>query len=586
MPDRNDAVHESAERGAAYRNGVYIPIQNDILPDAPSGPTFPDPGAGPPLKQYDHVPRVPRLRHVIGPSVIALGMGLGAGEFLLWPNLISTGGFSIWWLFWVGVLTQFVVASEIERWTLATGESVFTGMARLGARAFWAWFFMAATLISFFWPGWAAESAVFIAAAAESLGLAEAIPWQPIALAMMLFIYLALAISRIVYNALEKFEILLVLFFFPLLVITLAYAGVAWGDVTALATGAVSIGAVPRELVSGAQFPTLLIAVAYAGTGGTLLLAQSLWVRDKGFGMGCYQGRVAGIRGQNEEVSETGYAFDSGEEEPRHRFLAWMRLAERELFVTFVVLILISVFITSLIVAATIGTDNTALAGDLMGMVMREAAALRENAGPLIALAFLLGGALVLFSTQVGIVDTVTRISGDVFHARYGRRTTFWTLKRTFLLFLTVLVSASCTIILASWIGGAELAVLEPNFLVLIAGPFTIASMYLFTLVVGYMNVTLLPLELVMPAWKRVGMLWAAVLWGWFTAEQVSRVVLGPIIGLTGSVVDTIVMHPVRLVCYGLWLTSLVWFAWVLFAGRRVNRAKNEVGAPRSAAVK
>lgn len=82
------------------------------------------------------MPRVPRVRHLIGPSIIAAGMGLGAGEFLLWPNLITVNGYSIWWLFWIGVMTQFLVMGEIERWTIATGESVFGGMARLDRIAF------------------------------------------------------------------------------------------------------------------------------------------------------------------------------------------------------------------------------------------------------------------------------------------------------------------------------------------------------------------------------------------------------------------------------------------------------------------
>ena len=47
---------------------------------------------------------------------------------------------------------------------------------------------------------------------------------------------------------------------------------------------------------------------------------------------------------------------------------------------------------------------------------------LEEIAGPWLKIAFLLGGTLVLFSTQVGIMDTVTRIAGTVFYERYGRR--------------------------------------------------------------------------------------------------------------------------------------------------------------------
>jgi hypothetical protein len=472
-------------------------------------------------------------------------MGLGAGEFLLWPNLITVNGYSIWWLFWVGVVTQFVAIVEIERWTIATGESILGGMARLGGRAAWPWFFMAATLISFFWPGWASQSAEFTGTVIQA-ATGKSVDWQPIALLMMLVIWVALAISKIVYNALERFQIWLVLLFFPMLAIALVMVGVLPSDVLALAKGAVSIGSAPQALLTGAQFPTLLIAVAYAGSGGTLLLAQSLWLRDKGFGMAAYQGRIAGIRGANEEVSETGYVFDaSANSVGVARYKGWMRVAQQELLVTFVLLIIVSVVITSLVVTATLGTGNAQLAGNMSEMVRLQGAELRRVAGTWLEVVFLLGGAFVLFSTQLGIVDTVTRIAGSVFYERYGRYTKFWTLKRTFLFFLTAFVLASMAIVIFSWTGGETVDRLQPDFLVLIAGPFTIASMYVFTLVIGYMNARMLPPHLATPMTRRVGMIWAALLWGWFTAEQLSRVVLERI-GAPSQTIGAIVWHPPR----------------------------------------
>jgi len=507
------------------------------------------------------------LRHLIGPSVIAVGMGLGAGEFLLWPNLITVNGFSIWWLFWVGVLTQFVVLQEIERWTIATGESVFAGMARLTRRPLWPWFFLCATLASFFWPGWASQSAEFVG---DILAIAtgRTLPWQPIALGMLAFIWVGLAASKIVYNSLERFEILLVLGFFPMLAIALLVVGIVPEHVLGLAKGAVSIGSAPKAMLTGSQFPTLLIAVAYAGSGGTLLLAQSLWLRDKGFGMAAYQGRIAGIRGTNEDVSPTGYVFDTkAEPQALQRFLAWMRVSRTELFVTFVVLILLSVVITTLVVAATLGTDNPDMAGNLSRMVELQGEALAETGGRWLQVMFLLGGAFVLFSTQLGIVDTVTRIAGTIFHEGYGRRTTFWTLKRSFLFFLTFFVLASMTIIVVSWIGREGLSTLQPDFLVLIAGPFTITSMYFFALVVGIMSVRRLPRSMGPSRWNRLGLLWAAVLWGWFTAEQLSRMALAQT-GADQAAIETIMFDPVRLVFYGAWVSSLLWYGWALFRRR------------------
>ena len=219
QPQTDHPVRCSDAAGRKYRAGVFHPLDDASLPDAPEGEKFPRRGSGPPFKLYQEVPCVPRLRHLIGPSVIALGMGLGAGEFLLWPNLVAVNGFSIWWLFWIGVVTQFVVLQEIERWTIATGESVFGGMARLTRRPLWPWFFLGATLISFFWPGWASQSAEFTSDIVEA-ATGRVLPWQPIALAMLAFIWIGLAASKIVYNSLERFEIGLVLGFFPMLAVT------------------------------------------------------------------------------------------------------------------------------------------------------------------------------------------------------------------------------------------------------------------------------------------------------------------------------------------------------------------------------
>ena len=563
------------DEGRQYRRGVYRPLIEENLPEAPEGESFPARGTGPPFRHQSEVPRVPRVGHVVGPSMIALGMGLGAGEFLLWPNLITVNGYSIWWLFWVGVLTQFVVIGEIERWTIATGESVFAGMARLDRWAFWPWFFLVATLVSFFWPGWASQSADFTGRIIETM-TGERLAWQPLALVMMVVIWTGLAVSKVVYNALERFEIGLVLGFFPLLGLALLMVGILPADFLALLRGSVPppLGEVPAAMLAGDQFPTLLIAVAYAGSGGTLLLAQSLWLRDKGFGMAAYQGRIAGIRGRNETVSRTGFVFDADAPGPLARFCGWMQVAERELLVTFVFLILASVVITSMLVTATLGTGNTELAGQLGEMVALQGAVLRERAGAWLEVVFLLGGAFVLFSTQLGIVDTVTRITGTIFYERYGQRTEFWTLKRTFLFFLSLMVLASMAIITASWVGGEALEGLQPDFLVLIAGPFTIASMYAFAIVVGVVNVRRLPARLGPPGWKRWGMVWAAILWGWFTAEQVSRTILANLDAST-LVTDTIAWHPVRGVIYGLWILSVAWFARAILWKSSPARGRN-----------
>jgi hypothetical protein len=195
---------------------------------------------------------------------------------------------------------------------------------------------------------------------------------------------------------------------------------------------------------------------------------------------------------------------------------------------------------------------------------------------------FLLGGAFVLFSTQVGIIDTVTRITGDIFHDLVGRARGL-TIRATFLVLLTLFTLAGLAVIMVSWAGGRGVDQLQPNFLILIAGPFTIISMWLLTIVVTVLNTTRLPAPLRMPPWKLAGMYWAVVLWGWFAAETLSRFVLGQVMGLgadpaTAPVVHSIVFHPARVGCYALWIGSLIWLILRTWRPGFVERAAARVG--------
>jgi hypothetical protein len=68
---------------------------------------------------------------IVGPSVILLATSIGSGEFVLWPFITSQVGLVAMWMEIVGVFTQYFINMEIERYTLAAGESAVTGFTRL-----------------------------------------------------------------------------------------------------------------------------------------------------------------------------------------------------------------------------------------------------------------------------------------------------------------------------------------------------------------------------------------------------------------------------------------------------------------------
>src|SRR5688572_23468461 len=77
------------------------------------------------------MPPAPKWTSAIGVGVVALGLAIGTGELILWPNLVITYGPGILWGALIGLSLQAFINHEVARHTLATGESFFTSSARL-----------------------------------------------------------------------------------------------------------------------------------------------------------------------------------------------------------------------------------------------------------------------------------------------------------------------------------------------------------------------------------------------------------------------------------------------------------------------
>src|SRR5499426_2064564 len=97
---------------------------------------------------------------VVGPGVIVLGASIGSGEFLLGPAVFLRHGLSLLWVTLAAVFLQTVFNTELMRYTLATGEPVFTGFMRTRpSSTLWAWAYAAMYFLQVGWPAWAATAA-------------------------------------------------------------------------------------------------------------------------------------------------------------------------------------------------------------------------------------------------------------------------------------------------------------------------------------------------------------------------------------------------------------------------------------------
>src|SRR5688572_6362273 len=157
----------------------------------------------PPVNYVD-LPEPLPMKHVIGPSVLLLAGAIGSGEYVLWPYITSQVGLALVWLVVLGVGTQYFLNMEIERYTLATGETAVTGFTRMWKP--WGLLFIVMTIVPWAWPGWATGGTTTLSFA---LGFSEAaVPY--ITIGVLLLIGAVLTVSPVVYQTVEKIQFFLV----------------------------------------------------------------------------------------------------------------------------------------------------------------------------------------------------------------------------------------------------------------------------------------------------------------------------------------------------------------------------------------
>jgi len=344
-------------------------------------------------------------RRLIGPGIIAAGVGLASGEFVLFPYIASQVGLVFVWAGLVGLVTQYFLNMEIERYTLATGETALTGFSRYWRH--WGLVFALLTYFANLWPGWATSSATL---ATYIFGGNR----TAIAIGMLVAIGLILTLAPVVYVALEKAQMVkvaAVLIFFVVAAI-FAIGAAAWSDLPQVVTQ-------PRLPIEELGFALLLGALAFAGAGGGQNLVQSNWIRDKGYGMGTYVPRlVSPVTGQPEAAPSTGYVFEPTPDNLR-RWRGWWKFANIEQLTTFVLITFVTILFTSLLAYSTVfgreGLENG------IGFLEVEGQVLADRVGSWFQYLFWIIGSFSLFAAALGIVDYTSRLAADVIKTSYAR---------------------------------------------------------------------------------------------------------------------------------------------------------------------
>lgn len=452
-----------------------------------------------PAVEYADLPEPLPMKKVIGPSVLLLAGALGSGEFVIWPYITSQVGLTLVWLTLLGVLTQYFLNMEIERYTLATGETAVTGFTRLWKP--WGMLFIVMTIVPWAWPGWATGGTTTLSFA---LGFsADAIPY--ITIVVLILIGAVLTLSPVVYKTVEKIQFFMV----ALIALFVAYAAfflLGGEGYAALGRGFVEVNKIP-DSVSAIGAATLLGAIAFAGAGGSLNLVQSNWVRDKGLGMGARIPKIVSpITGEKVAAPTTGYFFRRDEENMR-RWNAWWKVADREQFTTFFVIGAITLFLFMTLTFVTVGTGGAAKE---FGFIQVQGEALGDARGAWLGTTFWLIGTVVLFSTNLAVLDMVGRITADVLKTGVLKNSTTWTESKLYFVTVWLEITFGSIILLSG--------VTQPIVLLVIASALNGLVMFVYSCLLIQLNRGMLPREIGLKGGRLVMIGWAVLFYGGFSA--------------------------------------------------------------------
>ena len=387
---------------------------------------------------------------VIGPGAILLASAIGGGEWLIGPAAAVKYGAMIMGVATIAIALQLVFNLEAIRYTLYTGEPIYTGFMRLApGRLWWATVYITLTIGQLGWPALALTcgATIFSMGAGRLPGTEPgdlaAVQWLGVGViglgallllfggtiermleyaswTMLVFIFGFLLVVNIVFVPPQDWLRTLKGFF------TFRTPGVAidWGLVGALA--------------------------ATAGSGGIGNLTITNWMRDKGFGMGARVGAIeSAVGGRHVRLSPTGVVFPVTPENLR-RWREWWRFVLVDQVFVWALFCAVGMFLT-VNLATSVVPPGTNMEGLATGAYQAQYMATHMWRGFWVLA--LLNGFWILFSTHLGNTDLLVRTITDLTWTS-SERARGWSRQRASLIYYAVLAVFSCWAVYTMRFGG------------------------------------------------------------------------------------------------------------------------------------
>lgn len=340
------------------------------------------------------------LKQSIGPSFILLGLALGSGELIMWPYLVSQYGLGIIWGGLVGITFQYFLNTEIMRYTLAWGESVFVGWRKWG-KLIPVWFVFS-TVIPWALPGFVSASATMIN------HVFPQVPVKETAVILIILTGIVISSGSTLYKTMERVQRTLLSVGVPFVAILTLYMA-RGSDWMALLSGLIGRGDGYLFLPEGIAIGAFLGAFAYSGGGGNLNLSQSYYIKEKGMGMGKYGTGIKTLLSGMGSHRIDGQLFTLTAAN-LSRWQRWWRLVCTEHAIVFWGIGLVTILmLATLSMSTAYGVSSS---GGL-GFFFKEGEMIGLATHPWLGSLFILVGALMLFTTQLGVLEAASRVIAE-----------------------------------------------------------------------------------------------------------------------------------------------------------------------------
>jgi hypothetical protein len=350
--------------------------------------------------------------YALGPSLIALGISIGSGEWLLGPQAVGQFGFvGVGWVILISAVLQTFYNVEISRYVMATGEAPVVGWGRVPpGYLLWAPLSVFVIIFAFIAGGWAAAAGQGVYALVHGeiapSGAEEPRIW---AIALLVLVFLLTLFAKRIHRSLELVNwvmvgtILVSLILIDLFIVPF---DLWWEGIRGFFTPAA-----PPEGITATQLGAL--------AGFTALASGLNWYvmghyRDKGYGMGYRTGYLGGLRAEEHALRDNGTTF-TDDAANAARWKRWYRLLLADQWGVFFIGAMLGMLLPTILMTRAVELSGEEPTTETVPTFV--ASALDAEYGRGLFYITLLIGVLILFSTQLGIFEAMVRVTTDASHA-------------------------------------------------------------------------------------------------------------------------------------------------------------------------